>query len=460
MNSIHRSLWLTLVAATLSACGGGGGGGAAAPASPTLVSIALSPLTVSLPASGTAQLTVTGTYSNSTTATLTSGETYQSSDTSTATVSATGLVTVAAGAAVGATATISATDTASGQITSAANSTIVNVVAAGAVGPTPTSVTAASQTALMNAQCTSIVPFYWDIGDSSGALAGGSIGTDSSGAPIIASTTLPIASASKFVYGMYVVQKRGGVASLTAADINFLHFTSGYTNMGSDTTSATCTPPPSGANSINYCLTLSGPNGPFDGQNASTTGVFDYDSGHEENHAGQFQPEINALDASDLGPAIATGLGLADVITLSYNQPLMAGGIYASANDYTQILRAVVGGQLLMHDALGTSAVCAWVGATCNAAISPIVTEHWHYSIAHWVEDDASQNNDGAFSSPGAFGFYPWVEAGKKYFGVISRAVPTGSGIQNGLASAQCGALIRHAWDTGVQQTGAIPDPN
>ena len=65
-----------------------------------------------------------------------------------------------------------------------------------------------------------------------------------------------IASASKWIYGMYVVQQRGGAANLTANDVRFLTFESGYTYMGSNTSSATCTAPSSGADSINYCLTL------------------------------------------------------------------------------------------------------------------------------------------------------------------------------------------------------------
>jgi hypothetical protein len=73
------------------------------------------------------------------------------------------------------------------------------------------------------------------------------------------------------------------------------------------------------------------------------------------------------------------------------------------------------------------------------------------------VEDDPTTNGDGAFSSPGAFGFYPWIEASKNYYGVISRQAGSGNGEQEGYASAQCGRLIRHAWDPGAQQTGAIP---
>jgi len=128
---------------------------------------------------------------------------------------------------------------------------------------------------------------------------------------------------------------------------------------------------------------------------------------------------------------------------------LLAGGIYGNAASYTTVLRAVLSGQLGMLDALGTSPVCAWVGAGCNAAFSPVFTTHWHYSIAHWVEDEPTIG-DGAFSSPGAFGFYPWIEANKLYYGVISRYSPTGDGLQNGVASAMCGYQIRAAWDSGI----------
>jgi hypothetical protein len=218
------------------------------------------------------------------------------------------------------------------------------------------------------------------------------------------------------------------------------------------TQSATCSAPATGADSINYCLTLpsSTPGKTYGSFNPATDGVFDYDGGHEENHAGQLQPEINSLDTSQLGAAIIAGLNVSGV-TLRYNQPLLAGGIFASANDYSALLRAVLGGRLGMLDALGTNAVCAWVGPGCNAASSPAVTVKWHYSIAHWVEDDPV-TGDGAFSSPGAFGFYPWIESNKKFYGVISRYATANGEIQNGLASSQCGHALRAAWETGLPQ--------
>jgi len=60
---------------------------------------------------------------------------------------------------------------------------------------------AASSTAQNNALCTAIFPFYWEIGDVTGMLSSGSVGTS----PPTATTHMSIASASKWVYGAYAV---------------------------------------------------------------------------------------------------------------------------------------------------------------------------------------------------------------------------------------------------------------
>ena len=78
---------------------------------PTLVSIAVTPASSTLAPGATQQLTVTGTYSDSSTANLTAGSTFVSSSPGVATVSAAGIVTAVA---VG-TSTVTATHTASGR---------------------------------------------------------------------------------------------------------------------------------------------------------------------------------------------------------------------------------------------------------------------------------------------------------------------------------------------------------
>jgi hypothetical protein len=415
-------------------------------------SIAIAPLVLRLAPAGTQQLTVTATYSDGTTQSLAAAaETFQSSNTSVASVSAGGVVTVAANAALGATAMISATDTASGKTTANAASAQVTVTAPGTV-PTPNSRTAALATAQNNAVCgTPVIPFYWEIGDQTGALVSGSQGSDANG-PVLATTKLSIASASKWIYATYVTQVRGSAAQLSAQDVNFLHFTSGYTNMSN--ANGTACPATNTPDTANECLTLTNAQGvSFAAQDPTTVGKFDYNGGHMENHASQMT-SLGNVDVGSLGPTMQTLLGAG--VSIVYTEPLMSGGIYTTANDYALVLRHILDQSLAMHDALGTNAVCTRPSATCNAVFSPIL-EAWHYSIGHWVEDDPSTKSDGAFSSPGAFGFYPWIDSTKTFYGVISRSAPSGTGEQQGYASAQCGRLIRHAWMTGIEQTQPLP---
>ena len=54
---------------------------------------------------------------------------------------------------------------------------------------------------------------------------------------------------------------------------------------------------------------------------------------------------------------------------------------------------------------------------------------------------------DGSFSSAGALGFYPWIDAGKKWYGIVSRVSSEGR-----MPSVTCGQLIRKAWIRGVAQ--------
>jgi hypothetical protein len=446
MNSKLRSTGILLAAALLLGACGGGGGSSTEPAAPSLISIALSPLTVSLPAGGTQQLTVTGTYSGGSTSALTSGETFLSSNTEVATVSSSGLVTVAANAAGGATATISATDVASGKTTSATDSTIVTVSAPVAAGaPTASSVQAVTATAETNALCTVLEPFYWEIGNSVSSLASGSVGTDTSGNPVLGTTQMAIASASKWIYATYVAQLRGSAANLTSNDIKFLNFTSGYTNMGSNGTACPANLSP---DTVNGCLALTNPTTgqPYSAQNPATVGVFDYDAGHIENHAAQFTA-LGNVPASQLGSQIGSQLGLADTSQFVYTMPLLAGAVVTNAEVYAGILRGILSGALFMHDALSVQPVCTLPSTSCPAAYSPI-PRAWHYSMGHWIEDDAT--GDGAFSSPGAYGFYPWIDASVKYYGIIARHDPNGTG--EGYSSAQCGQVLRQAWTTGVQQ--------
>ncbi|WP_425258974.1 hypothetical protein ACPOLB_26050 [Rubrivivax sp. RP6-9] len=280
---------------------------------------------------------------------------------------------------------------------------------------------AAGTTARGNAACTDIGSFYWEIGDRNAALASGSIGG------VTASTRMAIASASKWVYSSYWVQRQGGV--LTAEDVKFFNFRSGYTKFSS------CI----GTGTVQECLD-SGTNGEFV---PATENKFDYGGGHMQKHAAL--NGLGALDSAALTTEVRRLLGTE--IGITYTSPQLAGGAFSNATEYARLLRKIVSGNLRMREALGTFPVCVDPATCAEAIFTPSPRgEQWHYAIGHWVEDDPGVG-DGAFSSPGAFGFYPWIDASKTWYGVLARENLGGT-----YESIACGRLIRKAWLTGVAQ--------
>lgn len=314
----------------------------------------------------------------------------------------------------------------------------------GGSGSTPTTPTAPtdatrSQAAAATAQsstnaCSVIQPFYWEVGDKTQAVASGSVNKAGSAVTYTANTTMNIASASKWIYGAYVAQQRGGV--LTAQDIQFLNFRSGYTNFGF----AGC----DRSDTVASCVARDS-NGV---QTPANVGKFYYNGGHMQVHANMGPPgmALGALDNAGLATEVRRLLG--NDIVLSYVQPQLAGGVVTNASNYAIFLRKLINNQLQLSGLLGKNPVCT-NPKTCADALSTPITANvdWHYSLGHWVEDDPIQG-DGAFSSAGAFGFYPWIDASKTNYGIVARFDAVGGGNE----SAACGALIRKAWRTAQAQ--------
>lgn len=280
--------------------------------------------------------------------------------------------------------------------------------------------------------CNAIKPFYWEIGDASAALASGSTDAAGGSPTYTASTPMAIASASKWIYGAYVAEKRAG--ALSASDIKFLHFQSGYVSFDAF---GSC----SFGDTVDGCLN-NGSNGNY---TAASDGKFHYDGGHMQKHGSL--DGLGALGSVALAAEVRRLLG--SDIALSYSQPQLAGGVVTTAGDYARMLRKFLGGQLRMGALLGSSAVCA-NPATCAAAVaSPTPSnENWQYSIGHWVDADPGVG-DGSFSSTGAFGFHPWITADKTAYGVLARrTLIPGTGSE----STVCGRLLRRAWATASAQ--------
>ena len=247
------------------------------------------------------------------------------------------------------------------------------------------------------------------------------------GATYQANTVMPIASASKWLYGAYVAEKRLGI--LQSADVPFLNFSSGYTEFDQCLANQT----------VGACQTYQGrliQNGAFI---AAYEGRFSYGGGHMQKHG--VNMGLASMDSAALGAEVSGVLG----IELQYTSPQLAGGGATSAAQYGRFLQKLVSGRLHLSKLLGQHAVCTDPSNSCPTAVStPMAGRNFHYSVGHWVEDDPT--GDGAFSSAGAFGFYPWVDSTRTWWGVIARRDPDSGQTQAGRNSAECGVLMRAAW--------------
>ncbi len=324
--------------------------------------------------------------------------------------------------------------------------------------------------------------FYWEIGDRDGIVSDPASGLSAAGTvhPALSlgtkytrASSMLIASASKWVYGAYVAERealpQGGGWAMPAALVPFLNFTSGYDNEGSRCP-ALITP------TVRDCLDQRhgiGANASANGtRTAADIGRFDYNSGHLEVLEGGADPSIAGVmggasyNDADLASVIQTAFAAKGVqMHLSFVTPVLAGGIQTTPADYAAFLQGLLRtdepllmAYLLRPTASDPYAVCTnpddpACGAKAVYTPTP-ATISWHYSITHWIEDDPA-SGDGAYSSPGKFGFYPWIDASKTYYGILARYDST-PGLSKQSApyykSALCGASIRKAFMTGQAQ--------
>ena len=303
------------------------------------------------------------------------------------------------------------------------------MVVAGAADLGPAREAAATAVANNDASCKAIQPFYWEIGDRNGSLVSGTVGGDTPKAD----TAMLVASASKWFFGAYVAQIRKG--HLTDADVSALSMRSGYVSLQY----AACIrllPKRQKRETVAECLQSRG----NDVYTAADAGHFFYNGGHFQHHAA-VALGLGAMNNETLHDEISRQLG--SDIRFTYDSPQLAAGVSTSAADYAKFLRKLLRGELALAALLGSNAVCTNPVSCSGAASAPVSTqESWHYSLAHWVEDDPKVG-DGAFSSPGAFGFYPWIDASKAYYGVLARHEISATASSQ---SVQCGRAIRKAW--------------
>ncbi|AXV79612.1 MULTISPECIES: hypothetical protein [Ralstonia solanacearum species complex] len=282
------------------------------------------------------------------------------------------------------------------------------------------------------AACQRMGDYYWEIGDADRVLLHGQ-----QGRRVDAERPVRLASASKWVFGTYAVERQQG--RLTPAIIDALTMRSGYDALNPFLCNRYDT--------VQSCFAR--------GRNSTLTpghvGRFSYNGGHDQKlliDLGFGKADAAALTA-ELERELAHAPALTDASApfgIHYLAPEPAGGMAASPAAYGQFLRRLMRGEYRLGRMLGEHAVCTEPGS-CPAAVSTPASQPWHYALNYWIEDQPG--GDGAFSSPGAFGFYPWITADKRHYGMLVRETLSPRAY---VRSAVCGALIRKAFDEGRMQ--------
>ncbi len=102
-----------------------------------------------------------------------------------------------------------------------------------------------------------------------------------------------------------------------------------------------------------------------------------------------------------------------------------SGNLRSTADDYAILLTAILNGDIVsdrsgyLRDRLAT----AFIGR--RPAATEQVAGDWHYGFGFWKECDeltysAACDSNPTISSPGAFGFTPWIDLDTGYWGIIA----------------------------------------
>jgi hypothetical protein len=251
---------------------------------------------------------------------------------------------------------------------------------------------------------------------------------------------MPLASASKWVFGAYVVERFGGVPTgATGAQIvKALNMQAGYTSLNDLLCKFTTT--------VSSCFTL----GWNDNYDPDADGEYFYDSGHAQQvSASSSHLNLGSKTRTTLMTEINSQLSLPS--SFSYNNVTPSSGMSGSAQGYAVFLQRLMDGTYEMSNHLDHDPVDTYPCDPLLSGCTPSGSVDFHYSLHHWIEDNTGGTlpngvtlgaGDGAYSSAGAYGFYPWISADLEYYGIVARDDGAGAG-QDSLV---CGRAIREAF--------------
>ncbi len=117
------------------------------------------------------------------------------------------------------------------------------------------------------------------------------------------------------------------------------------------------------------------------------------------------------------------GMSRTDYLLASRTNPRLSGGATSTVDDYAAFLNAMLNGRLLAD----TGSYIADRTAGLPVLYAPdavIKSGQWHYALSSWRECDAPTftgqcATQRLVSSPGAFGWTPWIDYDRGYWAVI-----------------------------------------
>ncbi|TNE88083.1 MAG: class A beta-lactamase-related serine hydrolase [Deltaproteobacteria bacterium] len=168
--------------------------------------------------------------------------------------------------------------------------------------------------------------------------------------------------------------------------------------------------------------------------------VFDYGPTHQHALAAMAQARTGETWAQLFDTRLASPLGLADdeLRYVTYPQaglgqvnPLVAGGLLATVDEYAEILglfyrrgeldgRAHIAGELV--DRMGRN---AYPDATLANSPMALYGYDARYGFGAWLECPDAPETCAIVSSPGAFGTTPWVEREHGYYAILAMEAST-----------------------------------
>jgi hypothetical protein len=132
---------------------------------------------------------------------------------------------------------------------------------------------------------------------------------------------------------------------------------------------------------------------------------------------------------------------------------ILHGTVFGSPTAATTVTCGTSGTTLTAIGASGSPP--NWITNGVSQALGSPINANYKYGVAHWVISDPVANGDGAFAGIGSKGVDGWIDSTRTYYGVMMRVGSGGTGYRSDV----CNNLIRHAYLTGIQQTGAYPSP-